>query len=274
MVAEEILRADVLDKLSFVISSGQREKVLGTVMPGPKTPAQVAKETGLRLPHVSRTLSQLVGGGLVDLQVAGTRGKLYAATPLGRAVFLELTNTRGDRVVAPMVRGTHFKNYYHWVRERYGKDAADGLFREFGVDPSRIDEEGWYPLRTTIQVLETIEALFGDGTYETIRRMFNDEAANFSSIQKLLSRVLPLSLLLELGAGYYTREFNHGRLEVEVKGRRALMKNYDWISSPARCAGWLGTYEGALRLTGHRATVRKVACMLKGDPYCGYAVEW
>lgn len=274
MVAIELPQPDVLEKLSFVLSSKQREKVLGSVLPGPKTPAQVARETGLRLPHVSRALSQLVKAGLVTAMPTGPRGRLYGTTDLGRAVFTELGNNRGDRVVAPMVRGSHFKNYHHWITTHYGKERADNLFREFGIDPSRIDAEGWYPLRTTVQVLETIEALFGDGTYSTIRQLFREEVGNFSSVGRLVARLLPLSLVIEMIPSVYAREFNHGRIEVDIHGRRALVKNFDWITSPARCAGWWGTYEGGLGLTGHKGTVTKVACMLRGDPYCGYEIDW
>jgi DNA-binding MarR family transcriptional regulator len=274
MVGMAVSRSEILEKLSFVLSSKQREKVLGAVLPGPRTPAQVARETGLRPPHVSRALAQLVGAGLVSAMPVGPRGKLYGTTDLGKNVFAELANTRGDRVVAPMVRGSHFKNYHHWITVHYGKERADSFFLEFGVDPDRIDPEGWYPLRTVVRVLESIEALFGDGSYETIRQLFREEAGNFSSIRRLLAHVLPLSLLLELAPSTYSREFNHGRLEVEVRGRRALLKNFDWLSSRARCMGWLGTYEAAIALSGYKGSVTKVACMLKGDPYCGYRIEW
>ncbi len=274
MVTLEPPDPKILEKLSYVLSSSQREKVLSCIFSAPKTPAQIAKEMELRLPHVSRALSELQKAELVVRLTPERRGKLYGPSETGRLVFEEIRHSRGDRVVAPMVRGTHFKNYHHWVTVHHGKAAADDLLRQFGIDPTRIDPEGWYPLRTTVHVLETIEALFGDGTYETIRQLFREEAGNFSSIHRILSRVLPLSLLLEMGASMYTREFNHGRLEVDVHGRRALIKNFDWLSSPVRCAGWWGTYEGTLALTGHRGTVRKVACMLRGDPYCGYEVSW
>lgn len=274
MVTLELPAPEVVEKLSFVISSSQREKILGSILTGPKTPAQLARETGLRLPHVSRTLSQLGTAGLVEALPTGPRGRLYSPTDLGRRVFDQLSSTRGDRVVAPMCRGTHFKNYHHWMVTHHGRAKADFLFRQFGIDPNRIDAEGWYPLRTVVQVLETIESLYGDGTYSTVRQLFVEEAGNFSSVRRLITRVLPLSLLLEMVPNAYAREFNHGRVEVEVHGRKALMKHFDWISSPARCAGWQGTYEGGLRLTGHKGSVKKVACMLRGDPYCGYEIEW
>lgn len=106
--------------------------------------------------------------------------------------------------------------------------------------------------------------------------MLREEAGNYSSLRRLLTRVLPLGVLLELSPSAYSREFNHGRLEVEVfeKENRAIFKNYDWMSSRARCAAWLGMYEGSFKLTGKTATVTKISCMLHGDPYCGYRLDW
>jgi len=268
------LRA-TLEKLSYVLSSTQREKVLGSVLASPKNPAQIAKDTNLRLPHVSRTLSQLTKAELVSPLSPTSRGRLYAVTELGRAVYDELGNTRGDRLVAPLARGSHFRNYHHWLSKNYGKKTADEFFRSMGIDPAKIDAGGWYPLRSIVHVVDEIETMFGDGTGETARRMLREEALNFTSIRRYAAIVLPFKYLVEMMPAAYHREFNHGRLEVEVHGRRALVKNYDWISSPARCMAWLGTYEGSLRAVGYKhATVKKVACILKGDPYCGYVLEW
>ncbi len=266
---------EALEKLSYVLSSSQREKVLGAVIPGTRTPAQIAKETGLHLPHVSRALAQLAHEGLVTPLSNGSRGKIYSTTPLGKIVFDELTSTRGDRLVAPLARGSHFRNYYHWISKKYGKKVADDFFLEHDISTKTIDATGWYPLRTVVTVLDSIEKTFGDGSGETVRTMLREESMNFASVKRYVGIIIPFKYFLELAPAIYAREFNHGRLEIEVHGRRALAKNYDWISSPARCAAWMGTYEGILADYGFRhVRVRKVACILKGDPYCGYEIGW
>jgi hypothetical protein len=105
--------------------------------------------------------------------------------------------------------------------------------------------------------------------------MLREETGNFASVRRYTRLLVPFKFLLELAPAMYAREFNHGRLEIEVHGRRALSKNYDWISSPARCSAWLGTYEGTIASYGFKhVSIRKVACILKGDPYCGYEIEW
>ena len=265
---------NVVDSLSYILASRQRERVLAAVIPGPQTPVQISKQTGLRLSHVSRTLGELVRADLLQCVSAERRGKLYGISNLGVAVFGELVDNRGDRLIAPMVRGSHCQNFHHWVAVHHGRAAADEALIEVGLHPGRLNGNGWYPVRSLLGMLDYIEARFGDGTYDTIRRMMRDEVPNFLTLKRLGARALPFPILLELMPGAYNREFNHGRLEVEVHPRHALMKSYDWMSSPARCALRLGMYEGLLAMVGVRGTVSKVACMLRGDPYCGYEIGW
>src|SRR5436309_14840414 len=94
---------DFLEGLSFVLASRQRETVLAAVIPGPKTPVQVAKQTGLHLPHVSRALGQTVRTDPVE-RVAGQRcGRIYAAPALGRAGLGQPTEARGGRIGPPRI---------------------------------------------------------------------------------------------------------------------------------------------------------------------------
>ncbi len=265
---------NVLGKLSYVLASRQREKVLAAVVPGPQTPGQIAKQTGLHLSHVSRTLGELSRTDLITCLSGERRGKLYAASNLGHAVFAELADSRGDRLISPMARGSHFHNYHRWIAAHHGKAAADEVLIEIGLDPAHLDAEGWYPLRAALDMLDQIEARFGDGTYDTIRRIAREEVGNFPSVRRLVRRGLPFPIFLELSPNAYAREYNHGRLEVDVQDHRAVMRNYDWMSSPARCAARLGANEGMLALHGIRGTVTKVACMLRGAPYCGYRIDW
>ena len=77
----------VFEKLSYVLLSGQRERVLAAVAPAPTTPTSVSRDTGMRLPHVSRALRQLAQSGLVTRMGDSHVGKLYTPSELGRAVF-------------------------------------------------------------------------------------------------------------------------------------------------------------------------------------------
>src|SRR5437879_12036319 len=126
---------------------------------------QVAKQTGLHLPHVSRTLGQLLRTDLVERVAGQHRGRLYAASILGQAVFGGLAEERGDRVVAPMIRGAHLRNYHHWVSTPFTSDAADEILTGAGLDPRALAADGGYLLRVALGALDRSEGRVGDGPH-------------------------------------------------------------------------------------------------------------
>src|SRR5437879_12767933 len=121
---------------------------------------QVAKQTGLHLPHLSRTLGQLLRTDLVERVAGQHRGRLYAASTLGQAVFGGPAEERGDRVVAPMIRGAHLRNYQHWASTELTSTAADEILIGAGVDPTSLAAYSWYPLRVALEALDRIEPRF------------------------------------------------------------------------------------------------------------------
>lgn len=75
------------DLLSFVLRSKQRQQILLTLKQ-PTTPTQIAKETGLAVSHVSRTLKEFTERGLIECKTPSERvGKIYALTEKGRKVL-------------------------------------------------------------------------------------------------------------------------------------------------------------------------------------------
>src|SRR5256712_5134374 len=172
---------NVLGKLSYVLASRQREKVLAAVVPRPQTPGQIAKQTGLHLSHVSRTLGELSRTDLITCLSGERRGKLYAASNLGHAVFAELADSRGDRLISPMARGSHFHNYHRWIAAHHGKAAADEVLIEIGLDPAHLHAEEWDALRGALGGLGRSEARFGAGSYDTIRCIARTADGTFPS---------------------------------------------------------------------------------------------
>lgn len=76
------------DDASFVISSGYREDVLARLATSPATPTQLAVETEIALPHVSRALRELREQSLVELLVTEERrkGRIYGLTDRGAEI--------------------------------------------------------------------------------------------------------------------------------------------------------------------------------------------
>lgn len=71
--------------VGWVISSSARRKVLETVDDKPKTPKTISETADLRLPYVSRSLSELSEEGLVTcLNPEAHKGRLYRITDKGK----------------------------------------------------------------------------------------------------------------------------------------------------------------------------------------------
>lgn len=87
--------SDTINSASTVIASGYRVRVVEALQEGPRTPTEITEETGMKIAHVSRSLSKLRGEGIVSLLVPEDRkkGRLYGLTDLGRDVYEWLDET-------------------------------------------------------------------------------------------------------------------------------------------------------------------------------------
>ena len=203
------------------------------------------------------------------------RGRLYGLTPLGQsfAVALEFEGRRPP--MTPMVRGSHPRAWFAALSQKFGAERARRPFIDAGmVSAVELPLRQWIPLRSQLNLLEAVERRFGDGSYRLIRELAADAIGHYPSARRYLSRALPLRMVIELAPAAYLRELNHGRMEVEVSNGSADFRHYDWLSSPARCATWHGTYEGSFRFRRVDATVVKEGCLLRGDEFCGYLAQW
>lgn len=262
---------------AYVGASSHRTLVLATLSDWPKTTGQVALACSLSLSHASRAIHDLVERNLatcLNPDLKG-RGRLYAASKLGEEVsrFIAWQGTRPPTV--PLVKATHPRAWLEVLVRRYGtREALDTLRIAGCISVVEAPEGQWLPLRSQMRLLDLVESRFGDGSFHLIRELAAEAVPHYSSLKKILMRALPLQLLLELSPTAYLREFNHGRVEIDCSRSEAKYRNYDWLSSPARCAAWLGSYEGALTWMGIPASVEKRECILSDDEFCGYEISW
>ena len=77
------------DDVSFVISSGYREGVLGCLAGSPATPSQLAADSEMTISHASRALSERRERSLVELLVDEERrkGRIYGLTDRGTDIL-------------------------------------------------------------------------------------------------------------------------------------------------------------------------------------------
>jgi hypothetical protein len=261
----------------FVKASRYRISVVVALLDWPKTTGQLAEACSISPAHTSRTVRELAEWGLVECTTPDLHGKgrLYGLTEVGEreAGVLEWEERRP--IPIPMVKAAHPRSWFRVLSARFGREKARLPFMDAGwVSAIDATTRRWVPLRYQLRMLEAVEQRFGDGSFRLVREFAAEAATHFSSIRKYVIRAIPPLMFVELAPAVYLREFNHGRMEVEASPGRAHFMQYDWMSSPARCAAWQGTYEGVVRMKKLRGTVEKAECLLRGDAYCGYLCEW
>ena len=240
-------------KVAFVRASGHRSSVIISLQDWPKTTGQVALACSLSAAHASRTLRELVEQGLAECQTPELRGRgrLYGLTDLGLATAGDIEASGRSRLHVPLVRGTHPAALFRALTARYGRDAAEEPFFEIGLTPPGTAAlPAWMPLQSLLALLEAIEARFGDGTYVHMRELAAEAVPFYPSARRYVWRALPLRVLVDLVPSAYLRDFNHGRVEVEVSESGARFKQYDWLSSRPDALGGMGAIKERSRLGG------------------------
>jgi DNA-binding MarR family transcriptional regulator len=279
-------RGHVWADFSFVVSSGYRERVLTSLAPKPKVPRQLAEETDLRIVHVSRALRELSDHGLVECLTPElkARGRLYGLTPDGAALLGELNGSR--RYVTPTVReaqkegfvpkirGSTVVRLLEYVKRTRGREVVSEAIASWSVDQDKLTEDTWLSVDACAQLLDLVEARFGDGSYGFIRKVFSEAMSSFPTVLEQLTKALPLTALAERAPIVYAKEWNYGRIEVETERRKITMRHYDWMPTPAMCAMFHGIYEGGLAFRGVHGKVTKTQCVRTGSDHCEYRIEW
>ena len=144
----------VWSDFSFVAASGYRERVLNALSRKPKFPKDVARETTLRITHVSRALREMGGRGLVEClnPEAKARGRIYGVTEVGASLlaYFDRSNrrfvpasARGSPYLGfvPKIRGSSVLRILAALRDSKGKEALDGAIRSWTIDPREITED-------------------------------------------------------------------------------------------------------------------------------------
>ncbi len=249
---------------------GRRRELMEALLKGPSRPVDLAQATGMRAVHVSRTLRELVAMACVECHNPGdSSGRFYGLTPEGLAA---LTISLGVNAKAvPLVRGSHMRHVVDYLCEEREEERVKRLLRGLGLE-APISYDGWYPLSLAVDFLGAVEEEFGDGSSRFIAHVAAEIVPRFSFVRAMTGSP-SFRELWAMAPSIYLQEFNHGRLEVKVGVDWAEIIVYHWLTSFARCAAWVGTIRGLLRVTGFHGTVEEITCSTVSGEACRYLVR-
>ncbi len=276
------------EDFTFIVSSEYREKVFAALAPKPRLPKQLSVQTKLRPAHVSRSLRELKDQGLVECLTTSrkARGRLYALTSVGYLVHRYMTTSHlppsspapsgfaGISGFVPKVRAAIILRCIDGLARTKGEAVVRKALKDWSLPIEEITDDTWLSIAAFDEVLELMEAKFGDGSYVFLKQLFSENIVRLPTVKEQIQKGLPLELLAERAPIVYSMEWNYGRLEVKTGHRRASFLHYDWNPSPALCAMLEAVYSGVLRAHGVPGKVSKTRCVRRGDDRCEYVVEW
>lgn len=82
------------DKVSLVTRSDYRQTAVESLISQPKTPSDIAEESGIEIAHISRSLKDLREAGIVRLLVAEDtkKGRIYGLSAEGEHIADHIRN--------------------------------------------------------------------------------------------------------------------------------------------------------------------------------------
>ncbi len=88
------------------------------------------------------------------------------------------------------------------------------------------------------------------------------------------ARLVGVKKVLESAQKELADTINFGKVECEFNEHGATMILTDLVVDPIECGVWTGVFEGLMKISGSKGTVKKTACQRKGAPACRYELVW
>ena len=82
---------NVLKVYGYIVSSSYRTRAIKALEHEDKTPTQIAKDSDIRINHISKVLKELKECGAVEcLNEQDRKNRIYKLTPLGKEIAVNL----------------------------------------------------------------------------------------------------------------------------------------------------------------------------------------
>jgi uncharacterized protein (TIGR02265 family) len=185
-------------------------------------------------------------------------------------IFDEAHASLMDEVVDKKLKGVIYIGYSNYIKKKWGLDALQQCSKAVGLDLTKLVEEKWYPDANSALIIHWVASTYGR---EYLRQM-GQSTVTERGIISVMARLAGMRKILESAQKELRDTINFGEASVEFNERGAVMKLSGLVTSDVECEVWTGVFEGMMKISGAKGTVKKVACQAKGDAACAYELVW
>ena len=181
------------------------------------------------------------------------------------------------------VKGSALSSRILWVQLNHGSAGMARLVPQCSPELRATLEAGvhkarWYPLDHFVELITTIDRLFGKGDLGLVRELARHGAdANLTTIYRLFYKVGTTHWILGRAVRLWSAHYDSGFLHVMTRGPNAAIleiRGFD-APHPVHCGSVLGWAERSIELSGgtqvHAAETR---CRTRGDDWCQLEATW
>ena len=186
-------------------------------------------------------------------------------------------------MATPNVKGSALNARLGWVRRNHGDDGIHRLMA--AVDPATrgaleepILKASWYPFAVFIDLIESIDRVFGSGDLG-LSLVLGRHAAedNLPTIYRLFFKVGSPKWVLERATRLWDLHYDSGRMTLEEGVGNHADLRVTGFATPhrAHCLSVAGWTERSVEMSGGvNVRVVETECRTAGAPVCTLHVSW
>ena len=181
------------------------------------------------------------------------------------------------------VKGSALSSRVLWVQLNHGEAGMQRLLQQASPElratiEGPVHKAKWYPFDQFIELITTIDRLFGKGDLSLVRELARHGAdANLTTIYRLFYKVGTTQWILGRAVRLWGAHYDSGYLEVLTRGPRTAvlkMRNFD-TPHPVHCMSVLAWAQRSIELSGGKnVKSAETKCRTRGDDWCQLESTW
>ncbi len=169
-----------------------------------------------------------------------------------------------------LARGSVIKGYARYIKRKWGTNGVRECQEAIGEVGFQVKEDAWYPEDVTVKILQWIADNHGIDYVE--------KAASFTISERgviaYAARLIGIQKVLERGEEDYYRNFNYGKIDIDIGEAQATVILTNSTSNEIDCVSWKGALKGIYKLVNKTGDVQEIECSHKGDEACKFLMKW